>query len=154
MSSFDGICSQRSDFRLIESDRRTNNTQTINMKERRWNDLLRGLIKRGKVENAAIINFEGEIVAISDQWKISPGDAVGLLNATLSTYPALTKLSISQHTFTCFTHGSNGTIVGRADSHVLVAHRSEKFIVVGVSDPEAPGSCIYEVVEFGKHIGH
>ncbi|KAK6188064.1 hypothetical protein SNE40_004328 [Patella caerulea] len=117
-----------------------------------WEGLLSRLTNRGKVETAAITNLEGEVLASTADWHISTTETVGVLKAVCSNYGSLIKMKISDDLYTCFRHDNCDTIVGKAEDKVLVAHKCQQCMIIGFADVESPGSCIYDITEFGKHI--
>ncbi|ESP05213.1 hypothetical protein LOTGIDRAFT_227877 [Lottia gigantea] len=133
-------------FHTTESKR---NTQYSGMT---WESLLDRLTSRGKVETVAITNLEGEVLASTADWDLTDGETIGILKAVSSHYDSLIRMKITDTMYTCFRHDNSETIVGKAENRVLVAHICHQCMVIGFSDIQSPGSCIYDITEFGKHI--
>lgn len=115
-------------------------------------DLLVKLVNRGKVDSVVLANLDGEIIAATPSCPVKASEVAAALTATHSNYTAMTKMTFCDDVFVCFHHDNRGTIVGRADDKVMVAHKSSQYLIIGLSYVESPGSCLYEVTEFGKHI--
>ncbi|KAL3867939.1 hypothetical protein ACJMK2_040781 [Sinanodonta woodiana] len=78
-------------------------------------------------------------------------EVAGILSALSHKYSHLLKLQIGQDAFRCFQHSQNTDIlVGRAEKDVLTIQKSNDFVVVGLADPEFPGSCIHEMMTFAR----
>lgn len=116
-----------------------------------WKDIIYQIIMRGVVEHAAIISPKGEILACSPDMSVSKRDIKHVLHGLNDGCNTLMKLELWETYYTCFRENSD-TFVGMAENSLLVAHRSKDCLIIGLSDPKSPGSCLYEVTKFGKHI--
>lgn len=117
-----------------------------------WRNVLLALTKRGKVDVAGIVSLEGQTLACTGNWDIKPAEILGITVTIGSPYPAMTKIKFFNTLFTCFHHHETGTIIGRAEHLMLVAHQTKSCVLIGLKDTDAPGSCIYEITELGKQI--
>ncbi|KAK3090081.1 hypothetical protein FSP39_008998 [Pinctada imbricata] len=117
-----------------------------------WEYVLSLLTKNGKVEKAAIITEEGTKFSTSE--KDFTEKEISTIRCCLSgCYNSLIKLKICGTVFTCLRHcDTTDTIVGRAGEEILVAHRNNGTLVIGVGHVETPGSCLYEVTNFAKRM--
>ncbi|KAL3867938.1 hypothetical protein ACJMK2_040780 [Sinanodonta woodiana] len=121
------------------------------MSDNQWDSHLYKLKRTGKIERAALINHVGSVLAVTPGFKLTEQEVAGILSALSHRYSHLIKLQIGQDVFTCFQHSQNTDIlVGRAENDVLTIQKCNDFVVVGLADPESPGSCIHEVMTFAK----
>lgn len=107
------------------------------------------LLYTGTIEQVAIIDFSGKILIRSDGATIEQQDAVTILRVLESADTSLVKIRIGQQDFKCFKTSAN-SFVGRADYDFVCACVSVDFVVIGISDANSPGSCIYEMSRFVK----
>lgn len=109
------------------------------------------LQKTGKIEKTAILDFNGNILISTAGFELGPRETSSILRAIESQYLSLIKLKIQNQVFTCFRNDSlTPSLIGRAEDDVISAYKCVDFIVVGISDPDSPGSCIYEMQKFVK----
>lgn len=107
------------------------------------------LLCTGKIEQVAIIDFSGNILIRSDGMDIDLKDAETILRVLESADTSLVKIKIGKQDFRCF-KDSVTSFVGRADYDFVCACLSVDFVVIGISDANSPGSCIYEMSRFVK----
>nr|KAG5714098.1 hypothetical protein BaRGS_020426 [Batillaria attramentaria] len=116
-----------------------------------WDEVLKRLLRRGKVYAAAVLSSEGELLLSIPELKIAPHEGEGLSKAVICNYDCCFKLKFNGTMFTCF-HKAKNTLVGCAEETVLVGKKVHDVFIVGLSYADSPGSCIYEVTEFAKTV--
>lgn len=109
------------------------------------------LQKTGKIEKSALIDFNGNCLISTPGFELGQRETISILRAIESQYVSLIKLKIGEQTFTCFRNDSvTSSLIGRAENDVISIYKCVEFVVVGISDPDSPGSCIYEMQRFVK----
>ena len=128
-------------------------TSALTEEEQLFGAIMERLTRTGKIEKAALIDFNGHLLAKSPGLSIIQKDIDALLGALNSPYQSLVKLNVGNSVFTCFRNDSGtNSLIGWTDDDVLTAYKCVDFVVVGVSDPESPGSSIYEMMRFVKQM--
>ena len=80
---------------------------------------------------------------------ISADDGETILRTLAYPCNPMTKLRVGKQDFICFKNTrDSASLVGKSDSDFLCVYKGAEFIVVGISDPESPGSSIYEMSRF------
>lgn len=124
-----------------------------------FRSLINRLLARGKVESVAILDLDGNVLVRSENLDLSQRDVRTILSALkagerTSASIGLMKIPLRDTTFTCMfqaaSNGLPGPLVGRADDLMFAAVKTSKCVVIGFSDLESPGSCIYEISEMGR----
>lgn len=116
-----------------------------------WRNLHLKLTRNGKIEKAAIVDKSGKIVACSPDFSLKDSDINTLNCALAGQYSSLVKITFGKGVFTCFRQcEENDTLLGKNEDEILVAHRQNGFLVVGIGYSDTPGSCLYEVTHFAK----
>lgn len=114
-------------------------------------NLLLKLTRNGKIERAAIIDKAGKIVACSANFTFKDSDVKTLNYALSGQYSSLVRMKFGNEMFMCFRQcEDNDTLLGKNGEEILVAHRKNGFLVVGIGHSDTPGSCLYEVTRFAK----
>ena len=109
------------------------------------------LQKTGKIEKVALLDFNGNLIVSTEEFELRQQDTNSILRAIESQYLSLIKLKIGDKMFTCFRNDSmTEPLIGRSENDVISVYKCVEFIVVGISDPNSPGSCIYEMQKFVK----
>ena len=125
--------------------------QTTKQELERYSSYIGQLQKTGKIEKAALIDFRGNILIATPGFKLGLLDTNAIISAINGQYASLIKLKVGEQMFTCFRNDSLTTsLIGRADDDVISVYKCVDFIAVGISDPNSPGSCIYEMQRFVK----
>ena len=125
-----------------------NNNDNSNDKYKYYTEILQ---KTGKIEKVALLDFSGELLISSEGFELGSREINSILRAIESQYLSLMKLKIRGKVFTCFRNDSmTKSLIGRAENDVISVYKCVEFIVVGISDPDSPGSCIYEMQKFVK----
>lgn len=115
------------------------------------NDLHLKLTRNGKIEKAAIVDKTGKIVACSSNFTVKDCDINAIKCALSGQYSSLVKMKFGNEMFMCFTQcEEKDTLLGKYEDEILVAHRKNGFLVVGIGYSDTPGSCLYEVTQFAK----
>lgn len=115
-------------------------------------DVLYKLTARGKVEHAAIYNFNGEKIANTDGVDLSVEEIKSLMQCLTDQKKQLIQMKLAGNSYTCMHHTSPNAFVGRAGQTLFVACKCKKSLVVGLAHTDSPGSCIYEITKFGSQI--
>lgn len=142
-------------------------TKTVNMNDLNNNDLnnndvynnvdwkhyIRKMTRTKKIERAAIITKDGQVLCCSNDLSVMNNDVVGFNSAFSGNYNSLMKLKLCGNCYTCFRQKDDtNTVVGSSGQEILVLHRCKDLIIVGVGHSDTPGSCIYEVTKFCKRL--
>ncbi|GFS17619.1 hypothetical protein ElyMa_003244200 [Elysia marginata] len=110
--------------------------------------LLEVVIERGKIGQAFVADFDGQVLARTGGGDISRGDVLAIDRSLTSRYPGLTKLGVFSEVFTCIRcQRETPSITGTSDRRVFAALRGCNSLVVGLGLNSVPGSCIKEVEE-------
>ena len=119
--------------------------------EDRYQYYIELLQKTGKIEKAALLDFNGNLLISTEGFELGQRETNSVVRAIESQYLSLIKLKIEDKMFTCFRNDSvTPSFIGRAENDVISVYKCVEFIVVGISDPNSPGSCIYEMQKFVK----
>ena len=117
----------------------------------RYQSCIEQLQKTGKIEKVALLDFNGNFLISTEGFELGLQETTSILRAVEGRYVSLIKLKIGEQTFTCFRNDSvTSSLIGRAENDVISIYKCVEFIVVGISDPNSPGSCIYEMQRFVK----
>ncbi|PVD23092.1 hypothetical protein C0Q70_16354 [Pomacea canaliculata] len=116
-----------------------------------WEDVLKKLLRRGKVYAAAVLDHDGRPLLTMPELVIKPEEGEGLVRAVTCNYRFAFKLLFNGTLFTCF-HKDKNIIVGLADETVLVGKEVNGAFIVGLALSDSPGSCIFEVTEVAKTV--
>lgn len=136
----------------LKFDKRTKGKETKNLINMLMRDVLYKLTARGKVEQAAIYNFDGEKIATTDGVELSSGEIKSLIQCLTDRKKQLVRMKIAGTTYTCMLQTSANAFVGRADESLFVACKCKRSLLVGLAHTESPGSCIYEITKFSSQI--
>lgn len=114
--------------------------------------LMEQLLKRGKISEVALLNQSGgpPVTLRPMSWTIPALVATGLARAIKETTQPLVRLMVNEKVYVCLNHGSNRLVGHSNDNDVLVAQKTNQYIVLGLSDEETPGSCLQEVLELAE----
>lgn len=111
------------------------------------NHMLERLRCSGKIERAAFLDLQGTPLVRSSGMDISPDDGETILRTLNSPFSPMTRLRVGKQDFVCFKN-TGTSLVGKSDDDFLCVYRGTDFVVVGISDPQSPGSSIYEISRF------
>jgi hypothetical protein len=101
----------------------------------------------GKIEKVAITDLNGKILIRSIGMGITEEEAFAALCILRSSDKTLAKIRIDKQDYTCFKNSSS-SFVGRAENDFLHVRSCLDIILICISDPNSPGSSIYEVSRF------
>ena len=117
-----------------------------------WDNTLKRLLRRGKVTTAAVLDLEGRVLAaVPELASSSLQGRQGLVRATASNYAGTFKLSFGGTCYTCLLK-DRSTLLGCADSTVLVVRKVLDVVLLGMASSDSQGSCLYEITEVAKVI--
>ena len=103
----------------------------------------------GKIEKVALLDLNGKILIRSVGMNLTEEEAFAALCVLRSPDKSLAKIRMGNQDYTCFKN-SPSSFVGRAENDFVHVRSCLDFIVICLSDPNSPGSCIYEVTRFVK----
>ncbi|KAK7488888.1 hypothetical protein BaRGS_00019845 [Batillaria attramentaria] len=108
--------------------------------------ILENVSRRHKVNQAAIMDFHGNVLAITSGWNVLSDDRLSLQRVltTASTH-SMYRLSLFGDDFLCLRCEDAQTIMGHSKKTVMTAHATRKCVVVGLAPAETPGSCLHEM---------
>lgn len=113
---------------------------------------LANLQRSGKIERAALLDLQGHPLVLSSGMEISPDDGETILRTLASPYNSMTRLKVGKQDFVCFKN-TGQSLVGKSEEDFLCVNKGPEFLVVGISDPQSPGSSIYELSRFvAQHV--
>ncbi|KAK7100356.1 uncharacterized protein [Littorina saxatilis] len=115
-----------------------------------WEDTLKRLLRRGKVNAAAVLDSDGRILAALPELSITAREGESLVKAATCNYACCFKLLVNGTLFTCF-HKDKNVLVGCADGMVLAGKKARDGVfVMGLASSDSPGSCLYEMTELAR----
>ncbi|GFS00869.1 hypothetical protein ElyMa_006409400 [Elysia marginata] len=111
--------------------------------------LMEQLLNRGKIREVALLNTTGgpPVATRPVSWNLPSIVATGLARAVKETTQPLVRLMIHGDVYVCLKHGPDRMVGHSDDNDVLVAQKTNHYIVLGFSEEDTPGSCLQEVLE-------
>ncbi|GFN95188.1 hypothetical protein PoB_002169400 [Plakobranchus ocellatus] len=113
--------------------------------------LMEELLARGKIRNVAVLNQtagDAPVVAsLPKSWELTSVFASGLARAVTDRSQMFVRLTLEEKVYVCLKHGPDKMVGHSKDQDVLVALKTDAYLVLGFSDDKIPGSCLHEVSE-------
>lgn len=137
-----------------KKEEKTGDTKPIIIKpETLQKDLARILdriSRRQIVSRAAIMDFQGNVIAATSGWTIPWGDPERLhsviLTSSASRDGSAWKMTVFGDEFRCQSGMKNEqTILGQSNTTLMTAHATLQFLVLGLKPVQTPGACFDEM---------
>ncbi|KAL4236070.1 profilin [Mactra antiquata] len=125
--------------------------QTMYISEQNLVSHLDHLKRTGKIEHVAFIDLNGNLLLSSSGFNITSDSTKAVIHVLRSKSKStnMVKIKIGITEFLCI-NITDELFVGRSKEDFICVNKCTNFIVICTADPEAPGSCIFEVSRYVK----